>query len=389
MAKRKRPPGWKPKEKSPPKPPTYGVYFDESERIHQPSGQSQFVFTAALLRDSRKAELEEKYLALRQEMTTAVLAVVPHLENHSSIRSGLLEIHAVDLYQSKGIYREVNRIQPDFWKRQHQWLEQALAHASASGVKYFSVPADSEGYEQQVVEIRRSLFSNEALTKYHSVQERITKMISNPYFLAFPFLLHEIDGYLRQTKGESKIYCHTNDDAKGFSEIKTLAQIKEYGHLVTLSTPEFRTCSQEQAIQTADVAGYVLLQIAYAKQFQTNLKPEFARWFPKYIHPHVDYTERPKASNWQNILSIIVLETYLQSAKGPLEHRKVLEGLVDIAKMYVLEPDKFAKAQAWLKSTQKLLGSLAELSQMNKPPAEAEDLYADRIPDQAGEVNNE
>ena len=383
---KKKAPGWKPREKKPSKPPSFGVYFDESSKTHE-SGQVQFLFTAALVRESRKAELEAKYLSLRREMTEAVLQVAPELAGHKDIRGGLLEIHAVDLYQSKGIYNAVKKKQPDFWKKnQLRWLETALRYAHESGVKYFSLPAESETYAHLIGPGKQGLISHPSISKYKSISDRISRMMDNPYFLGLPFLLSEIDSYLKSVGGTASVYCHTNEETRGFSEISMLEYVQERQHLTTLSVPEFKTCSEEQAIQAADVAGYVLMQIRYCQQFNLPYKPEFLRWFKKYVAPNCDFSDYAKPTNWQNALALIVIETLLRSAKGTPEQQEALQKLARFAAIYTMEPSTFDQLRGWAEQQLKLAERTQMLLQTYKPPSEDGDLSKNTVAQEAEAV---
>lgn len=385
---KRKAPGWKPREKKPRKPPTFGMYFDESAKTHE-SGQTQFLFTAALVRESRKAELEAKYLSLRREMTEAVLAIAPELAGHKDIRSGLLEIHAVDLYQSKGIYNAIKKIRPEFWRSQLVWIERALRYAHESGVKYFSIPQDGESYKVRIAPAREGLLSVPAIAKYKKISDRVSRMVENPYFLALPFLLTEVDSYLRSVEGSANVYCHTNDDARGFSEISMFEYVQERQHLISLSVPEFRTCSEEQAIQASDVAGYVLMQIHYCHYFNIPCKPEFLKWYRMYIAPNHDFSDYQRAANWQNALGLIVLETLLRSARGTTDQQKGLQVMADIAALYTMEPDAFNQLQAWAKQQQELAERAEALLQTYKPPSEDGDLSERNLPQGLDRVKRE
>ncbi|AFD25802.1 hypothetical protein [Deinococcus gobiensis] len=339
----------------------YGLYFDESARPLPNTDRSQYVFTAALLNQNQKLIIEERYLSLRQEMTESCLSLAPHLSEHRSIRGGLLEIHAVDMYQSKGIYREINKISPGFWRQQHEWIDRALKYAFESNVMYFAYPADTESYVSATEEMIQFLISDTSLIKHESVREKIRLLASNPYFICLSLVLSQVDNYLSRSGSKSDVYCHTNEETSGFSSVKSFEILQQRKHLTSLRQPVFRTCSEEQAIQAADVAGYILLQVSYSQKFGTPLKPEFLLWFRKYVAPKLKLDEHSMSHEHTRLLGALVFETILVSARGPEDFRQSVDMMLPLAINYMLNGGK--------------LNTSALLAAMNKPPSEDGDLY--------------
>ncbi|MFW8628290.1 hypothetical protein [Deinococcus sp. ME38] len=262
---RKKPPGHTNKFKP------YGIYFDESAREEATkdditdawtkTGQFAYVFTAATVNQRNKGRLESQLLDLRREMTNEVLRVAPHLETHKSLKDGHpLEIHAVDLYQSGGIYREIKRVDNLFWHKQHDWLERALEIGSHPGVKYHFQTSSTEQNATSWSSVPKLDDSLLRYLPFEKVKNKIKSMQSNPYFTSFPILLSRIDDYLISKHGKGDLYCHTNFDAKGYSTLDSFAHVRARGHYSRIKSPEFMTCTQEPLIQLADIAGYVLLQ---------------------------------------------------------------------------------------------------------------------------------
>lgn len=369
---RKKPPGHSSKLSGPKR---FGLYFDESQRVHPESGQSQYVFTAALLHQKAKPELERKYLKLRQTMTQACLDVVPHLSSHKDFRGGLLEIHAVDMYQSKGIYNQVKKREPQFWKRQHDWIESALMYAKQAGVKYFAAPIDSDTYRELFNLDTITLAGRQDLGVHKRVADKFTSLAKNPYFIGLPLVLREVDAYLARNEGVSDVYCHTNEETEGFSVLQSLEYVQSRGHLARLKPPVFRSCSEAQAIQAADVAGYVILQREYARKFDTPLKPEFEYWFTEYVQPRLflDFTDIDTAQS--QALALLTFETLLRASGGSPEFRQLISKVIPLTAQWLLEgelPSHMLLEQ--LKLSVFDSGSIFTKAQTYKPPSEDGDL---------------
>lgn len=340
----------------------YGIYFDESAK------DGVYVFTAAVVENSKKRALDRHLLAIRREMTAAVLKVAPHLLDHPKLAHGkLLEIHAVDLYQSGGIFREVKRIDGQFWHHQHEWLRRTLELGAGLGVKYFYFPATDELIQNtiQTVGDPRIIYRD---LKYKTIGERYQSIVMNPYFLSLLAVMHMIDDSLAQEGAVGQLFCHTYDEANSYSTIQSYALVQSAGHYTNISQPVFRTCSQEQCIQLADAAGYVLLQDAHSHAKGKSLKPEFSLWDRKYVRPMVQRPgNRPSPSKYLSI-GTLLFEMFVSKPGGPPAFQRHLKRLWAA---------RLAEGHSSARSNEQLVRLALELAEAetNKPPSEDGDLY--------------
>lgn len=347
----------------------YGVYFDESEKIRPEGDDSVYVFTAALIADSRKRALERKLTNLRREMTREVLRIMPELEQDSKLTDGkLLEIHAVDLYQSGGVYRKIKRLRPDFYHQQHEWLRRCLEYSAGYGVQYFTHMTSKSRYSDAWPHGNNMPDDLCRYLKYDSVLKRLRSMHQNPYFLALPIILSKLDEYLIKNNGYADIFCHTNESTKGFSTIGTYSTAQSRGHYTSLKQPTFRTCSQEQVIQSADAAGYVILQVLYSRVFKIPIKKEFIEWNEKYIlpcfHPEVHFPGIDKRLS----MSVIALEMFLTNTGGPSDFQTAIKAtLPDVLERYLAGD----KSPIFLTEAGVVLGH----PKANTPPSGDEEVY--------------
>ncbi|MFK7603970.1 hypothetical protein ACI3L1_17360, partial [Deinococcus sp. SM5_A1] len=313
--------------------------------------------------------LERKLTNLRREITREVLRIMPELEQDSKLTDGkLLEIHAVDLYQSAGVYRKIKKLKPDFYHQQHEWLRQTLEYSAGYGVQYFTHMIT----RRQRTYSRRNLnhFAESACTylKHDSVKKRLHSMAKNPYFTALPIILSELDDFLTTYDGISQIFCHTNDDTKSFSTISTYSIAQVRGHYTRLKQPVSRTCSEEQIIQSADTAGYVILQILYSRTFDTPFKPEFKTWFEKYIQASMKLEPHNPSTEKQHSISIMVLEMLLSNTGGPNSFQTAVKNTLPSAIECFLANDP---SPIFLTEAGVVLGH----PKMNTPPSGDEEVY--------------
>lgn len=386
---RKKPPGHAAKLKK------YGIYFDESAREEavkdattngwNKTGQFAYVFTAATVNQRNKTSLENQLFDLRQEMTCEVLKVAPHLENHKSLRDGHpLEIHAVDLYQSGGIYREIKRIDDRFWHRQHDWLEKALQIGSHPGVRYHFNTSSTEQNAASWGSVPRL---DDSLLKYlpfEKVKNKIKSMQANPYFTSFPILLSLIDDYLIEKGGRGDLYCHTNFDAKGYSTLASFAHVRARGHYARIKPPEFKTCTQEPLIQLADTAGYVLLQFHYSGLFNQPMNARVQRWLMEYVWPRVNLTPHHPSDPKKISMIMILMEFMMTNGGGPLEYQTAVRATVTETLLRSLngDPGGFYLTRNGLVLGDPMRQKNATDTQQtaNRPPSEEGDLYMGTIP---------
>lgn len=344
----------------------YGIYFDESGK------NGVYVFTAAVIELSKKKALEHQLLKIRREITTEVLSIDPNLTSHiKESQNGLFEIHAVDLYQSNGVYREIKRTDKKFWHRQHKWLQNTLAASDKYEVKYFYHESSDKDLGEVIAKIGHPA---DALgeTKYKSVKEKFSAIFMNPYFVALLSVMHQIDNFLISENASGQIYCHTYDDANSYSTIESYSAVQKFGHFTRISQPVFKTCTEEQCIQCADTAGYVLLQEADSRRNEKPLKAEFRLWGKKYILRNIKDPGAIPTQDKVNSIGMLIFEMYVANPGGPPGFREALRDLWSkhLTTGVVTEGSNRSIIRAALR--------IAE-TKTNKPPSEDGDLYARSI----------
>lgn len=340
----------------------YGIYFDESSK------GNVFVFTAAVVKLSRKNALDRGLRRIRQDMTSAVLRELPNLKTHPKLLNGkLLEIHAVDLFQSGGIFRDVKRRSPDFWPRQHEWLRQTLEIAAGYDVKYIYLTIDQDTLE----DIRRNVgLPSDILHdfRFQSVKDRFDSLFLNPYFTALLGVMERVNNYLESVNGEGQLYCHTYDHATSYSTIESYETTRRLGHFSRLKQPIFKTCSEEQAIQCADAAGYLVLQAIHATRNKLPLKEVFQEWGRKYFLSQSQEIWPERDEEIHGPLGLIIFEMFAARSGGPDRFQKIVR---DLMSEYIRqEPTKEPPMREFLQAALEIYDA-----ETNKPPSEDGDLY--------------
>lgn len=370
------------------RPQHFGIYFDESARQlerkddkgkRRPTGKFAYVYTAAVIQDSRKRSLERNLTRLRREMTAAVLKAAPHLRQDPRFSEGqLLEIHAVDLYQSGGVYREMNKIQPGFWRQQHQWLARCLEYGAGAGIRYFCHTTSTDQFEASWGGHGRLVNSIARDLPYEGVKAKLASLQNNPYFTSLPILLDAVDDYLISQQGYGVLFCHTYPDAKGFSTLDSFKLARERGHYTRLEVPQFKTCSEEQIIQCADAAGYVILQLLFATVFDQPLKPEFHQWMNSYVFNQWEKDPNNPPEDKKMSIGTLLMEFLMTNTGGPSEFQQAVKRTLPS----VLRRSLAGDGSPWYLTEEGLV--LGE-PKVNRPQPEGRNLY-DGIISQEGDA---
>lgn len=352
---RKMPPGFKNRKVR------YGLYFDESERqetIYNPdtrkweaTGKVAYVYTSAMIKDADKKEIEDKLLKLREKITEEVIRFDSTLIDYKDLKDGkLLELHAVDLYNSGGVFRKIKDKDKDFYHKQHEWLDEAVKIATSGKIKYLFYTSTDE-------QIKKSWeaggdFGGTILKELDikSVKERILSFTRNPYFLAFPILLSQLNHYTKSINGKAEMFCHTHYDAQGYSTLDLYDMVRARGHYTNLSSPKYKTCSEEPLIQCADIIGYVILQEHFSNYLKKDRKPEFRNWWVNDVIPQIIWNFYDPDLDEKMSISALAMEFILTNGGGPKEFQEAVKGTV--AK--VLKQSMSGAAGGWVLSRQGL-----------------------------------
>lgn len=269
---------------------------------------------------------------MAQEITNDLLKILPYLrDNEKFKRNPLIEIHAVDLYQSGGIYRLANEAEPGFWIKQHEWLRRCLEIGAGYGVEFVTHAMVSKENRSQVELYTKFAEKVTEQVRYKSVKDKAKKTFQNPYLTGLPVTMYHIDWYLKQINGQGQLFCHTKDDAKSFSTMQSYESAQRRGHFDNLSLPVFKTCKQEPMIQIADAAGYVFLQsgVWYIDP-SVNLKDDLKKWLLKYLKDKViRIGAEPDLAFTESALGLLV-EIIALNCGGPTEFRKKIRETLPI-----------------------------------------------------------
>ncbi len=310
------------------------IFLDEFER------DGLFVLAASIVPEAQLGRLAERWTSLRKRIKARLLQDYPRSWTHAHLQGeNLPEVHAVDLFQSKGYYRQDNPQNPEYWKQHYLWIEEALDIPRRHGVKTFYFVADRAGVDalhQSEGHNFDRIFS--ILQKYSRVMKKIRSLLKNPYITSFAITLSLINIYLEGKGLHGEIICDDKDEAKGFSLLEGYSALKRHGLFNSLSAPKFSDGLSEPLLQMTDVLCYVYGRSIHSAHTGQSAPDEIRKWFTERVYPHaldLLYNNDPREAS---VATVMLLELLAVHSGAPLAERerflKVLDHIVKIS----LEP---------------------------------------------------
>lgn len=254
-----------------------------------------FLIGGAVATEKQLRALDRKWTALRVEIKRDLLKAKPKLADHKLLRGDQLpEIHAADLFQSGSYYRLNEKIFPEYWLRQYEWLERAaqiIKHYEIQFIHHLN-PRDWDlnlkNADQFILDFDEHFgpFDSKSL-------DEIKARATHPYIRTFVGLIAMVDGYLNQRGGTAEIFCDEYDAFTDFSILDCYDQLRQLGHFNIPSNPGFYPSHTTTIIQVADVSCYLLGKSIF-QAYERNKNPShenerafpiISDWYRKYINP--------------------------------------------------------------------------------------------------------
>lgn len=292
------------------KPDIY-VYLDDFKR------DKVFVLTAALVLADKAASLLEDWDTLRQDIKRVLIEQYPGAAAHPKLGGHQLpEIHAVDLFQSGGYYRKTSVSPGDlYWKRHHDWLEEALKVVQKHDIRFVVVPIANTDLLDPRNQGEPPISKTLSIVQSPRIRSELDRLYCNPYVHALPTMLVGLHRPFADFGLLGEVICDDQDECKGFEVIASIEWLRKSGQFTHLSSPRFASSLDEALIQVSDVAGYVFGRWFHASQTGLILKAELQEWFEKYIHERCrivnidqfDTQQRDQVSLW--VFSLLIEQT--------------------------------------------------------------------------------
>ncbi len=307
------------------KPDVY-IYLDEFER------DDVFVLSAAFVPADRASQLLADWDALRLKIKKVLLRDYPRAAQHSKLQGNQLpEIHAVDLFQSKGYYRKYKhgtKNDDAYWLQHYEWLEEALKIIQKHDINFVPLPLPHMFAKQRAKDLLALIdfIDSETLpgAKYTYTRSKIESLANKDYLYILPALLITIENWLRELDQIGEVICDDHEMSKGFSVSKSIDWLRQNGHYNHTTAPRFASGLDETLLQVCDVLCYVSGRRIHAKRTNITLREPLRRWSQKYVEPASAPVLEPPEERWSHVI-MIIFDLFLEFSIRDKKEREALQ----------------------------------------------------------------
>ena len=307
------------------KPDVY-IYLDEFER------DDVFVLSAAFVPADRASQLLADWDALRLEIKQSLLRDYPRAAQHPRLQGNQLpEIHAVDLFQSKGYYRKYKhgtKNDDAYWLQHYQWLEKALKIIQKHDIRFVPSPTPHMFADQRAKDLLKLIdqIDNATLskTRYTYARSKIESLAKSNYLYALPALLITMENWLRELDQLGEVICDDHEMSKGFSVSKSIGWLRQDGHYNHITTPRFASGLDETLLQVCDVLCYVAGRHIHAMRANIPLQEPLQKWLRKYVEPASTPLANPPEERWSHAI-MIIFDLFLEFSIRDKKEREALQ----------------------------------------------------------------
>ena len=221
--------------------------------------------------------------------------------------SAVPRLHAVDLYQRKGIYRDAS-IEKTF-----DWIEKILAAGLKHKVMYH---ARIESKERLKNESLQGTIEQRELAEEGKSQHPL-------YRLYFPHLLFDLQDYLEEVNSYGLLIVDQQKEHNHYGELEIYRAWRTKGFLTrVLEAPIYRDSRRHTLLALPDVAGFVTSGLL-VDSLREKVRPRLAEWHDRYVNPSAIKLSRRQGINFRRILA--VSNFYLVEDGGSADLSKHIE----------------------------------------------------------------
>lgn len=345
------------------------VALDEFER------EKVSVLTAIIMPVERLARFEREWAGLRQEMRRELLAHYPFAAEAKALADGgLPEIHAVDLFQSAGLFRNDPAARPGYWRKHREWLARAvtiLYRARPQILTHRWRPEYTE-FNVKVLGLPSQTFAQGI--PFKNMRRKMDRLFLSPYVWTLNHTISYLEEHFAEHGLHGTLLCDEHEDGRGFSLLKTFDLVRGLSpHETHLPAPRFASSHEHALLQAADVACYVFGQVYYAEQHGKALDQDLAAWAFALMPLVLQGQGRSKRPyDWKKATARL-FELMVAQSGGPMEYRQKLEAAL---------PDFLSQVLTDGENTVMRLDldGLFFGPEMYRPPSEDGDLSTDTLP---------
>lgn len=234
-------------------------YGDTGARLDDPD-QPVFALLAAMVPERSWVELETALIDLSLEMQEIL-----GLEDSP-------RLHMVDLYQRKGIYREIS-VEQGF-----SWIERVLELAHAAGVRYHARIVWKDEYLRELRD-SSSARDREAAARGQAPTDL--------YVGHLPHLLLDLDTYCEGIGERTLLFVDQHARTRHLDDLTIYRAWRNVGVLKSiLEAPIQRDSRRHTLLAVPDFAGYIALGTEIDAR-RGRARPRLREWGTEFIAPHI------------------------------------------------------------------------------------------------------
>ncbi|WP_412026456.1 DUF3800 domain-containing protein [Deinococcus yunweiensis] len=301
--------------------------------------EPHFLLGAALVDMEREQSLRSAWDELRAEIRDTLLAEPSTRSRFLRERGdGLPDVWASALYQSQGYYRPLRPETPDYWRRNRDWLRQALDLAVAHDVKFLCLWTllDARAMPADLIDTVRPFTLSEAAAR------RLARTLGNPYLQLIPPLLHRLEWIAIQQERSVAVVWDDDHDSRGFENLGLYQALHGQGHFTRMSPPTFTNTRHEPLLGLADVLCYVAGRYLHGVRMR-QVPPDIGDWWRTYVFPSLLSSGAPADQRAEWALTVeLALAQYGHTEVNPSALRELRNRLahdVDVAQVQEWFPE--------------------------------------------------
>ncbi|MFD2609521.1 hypothetical protein ACFSR9_08735 [Deinococcus taklimakanensis] len=341
------------------------VAVDEYER------EGTTVITALIVPVERLPRFEREWARLQQEMRVHLLRHYPFAEK--GLAGGRLpEIHAVELYQSTGLFRNDPARDPSYWRQHRQWLTTAVEIIIRARPQILTRRWRPENTQANLDLLGLPSQTFARNVPFKKMQTKMDRLFMSPYVWLLNHTISFLEEHFTHHALHGSLLCDQHDDGRGFSLLKTFEIARRLNpHPAHLPAPVFSASHEHSLLQAVDVVCYILGSVFHAEGKGTLPPKDVGQWAVSLSPFLLGKPEGPSAYDWKKATARL-FEILIAHSGGSNEYRQKLEAaLPQFLESILLEGDNLVMN---LNGDGIFFGP-----EMYKPPSEDGDLSKDKV----------
>jgi hypothetical protein len=298
------------------------VFIDETSDQH-----NQFGLVAILIEPEQETQLGVAWQQLRTRIREVLRESYPKWQAYEAKRPDTLpEIHATDMYQSAGYFRNTTHPDPLFWQQHSTWLSEAFALQGQFDLPIIGLLGEATR------DISEGSFTDALLKAWSATPthqyilkklEKLTWLEARAYTWALPTMLFHLEAELTHRNLVADIICDEGNEERGFRLSELLKTFQESGVFQRIRKVLFRSSETEVGLQIADIHAYAMIRTqGLQKGFVTRKITD--QWLEQMVNDFTDkqcqlVASKPLDTRQRGLARMLSIEYIIRHSGLPTE----------------------------------------------------------------------